>query len=307
MLSLFGTGIGRGIAIGQAYVLRSSEIVTTQHLIDPDSIDEEIKRFKRAVAATTKKYRSILRERPKDAPKESAAFINAHMMMLRDPLLVDESIKIIQQEQVNAEYAVRQQSNNLIKVFEEMDDPYLRNKKSDVQHITNRLLRNLMGIVSHSLEDMSEEDLHGRIIVGHDLTPAETLFIKERKVAAFATDLGSTISHTAIVARSLKLPAVVGLHGSRRFINDDDLLIVDGKRGTIIVKPSERVLKQYRAMQRKLRKRETELASLISKRRMERYFLVVAATARLNRFISSSMLSGSIRCCVVTISELRKT
>ena len=265
MLSLFGSGIGRGIAIGKAYVLRNIDIETPNTRLEASQVDAEVLRFKRAVAATLKKYRTIIKELPKDAPKESAAFINAHMMMLRDPLLVDESIKIIIKDKINAEHAIQQQADNLIKVFEQMEDPYLRNKKADVQHITNRVLRNLLGIVTHSLDEYNKEDLRGRIIISRDLSPAETMFIKTLKVASFVTDLGSQISHTAIIARSLRLPAVVGLHGSSRYINDDDLLVVDGMRGIILVNPEEQVLKQYRALQRRLRERERELKSLTGK------------------------------------------
>jgi phosphotransferase system enzyme I (PtsI) len=262
MLSLFGSGIGRGIAIGKAYVLKSSEI-ETQHLgIKTADIPAEIARFKKAVVATEEQYKTILRQLPKDAPKESAAFINAHMMMLRDPLLVEESINIIERDKVNAEHALKLQSANLIKVFEQMNDAYLRNKKDDVQHITNRLLRSLLGIVSHSLDESNDDNLSGRIIIARDLSPAETMFIKEQKVAAFVTDLGSQISHTSIVARSLRLPAVVGLHGSTQYIDDEDLLVVDGKRGIIIINPSEIVLRQYKAIQASIRKRESELVRL---------------------------------------------
>ena len=262
MLSLFGSGIGRGIAIGQAYVLRSSEIEPPKTSLDPDQIKPEVQRFKAAVAATIKNYRAILKRLPEDAPIESAAFVKAHIMMLRDPLLVDESIKIIETDAINAEHALQTQADNLIKVFEQMEDPYLRNKKSDVQHITNRVLRNLLGIVSHSLDEFNNEDLRGRIIVSKDISPAETMFLKERKVAAFVTDLGSLISHTAIIARSLLLPAVVGLHGSRRYINDDDVLIVDSMRGIIIVNPSRPILKQYHELQKRLLKRKQQLDKL---------------------------------------------
>ncbi|MEM7359734.1 MAG: phosphoenolpyruvate--protein phosphotransferase [Pseudomonadota bacterium] len=262
MLSLFGSGIGRGIAIGPAYVLKNSDIETQQVDLDPEQIPAEVKRFKRAVTATEKQYKTILRQLPANAPKESAAFINAHMMMLKDPLLVDESINIIRRDAVNAEHALRTQSENLVKVFEQMSDAYLRNKKTDVQHITNRLLRSLLGIVSHSLDQFNKDDLSGRIIVSKDLSPAETMFIKDQKVGAFVTDLGSQISHTAIVARSLRLPAVVGLHGSSKYISDDDVLVVDGKRGIIIINPSLHVLRQYKAIQRRIRERERELNRL---------------------------------------------
>ncbi len=265
MFSLFGSGIGRGIAIGKAYVLKNNEIEITSITLQEQEIKAEVKRFNKAVLETEQHYKKILRMLPKDAPKESAAFIEAHKMMLRDPLLVDESIKIIKSERVNAEHALKVQANNLIRVFEQMENPYLRNKKADVQHITNRLLRTLLGIVTHELDEFNDEDLSGRIIISKDLSPAETMFIKERKIAAFVTDLGSQISHTAIVARSLKLPAVVGLHGATRYIDDDDLLVVDGKRGVILINPDEKVLRQYRKMQRRIRERQKDLQSLIKK------------------------------------------
>ena len=265
MLSLFGSGIGRGIAIGNAYVLKSSDIETPHFNIDKAAVSDEVKRFNAAVLETEKTYKTLLKNLPKSAPKESAAFINAHMMMLRDPLLADASVKIIKSQKINAEQALQIQSKNLINVFDQMEDPYLRNKRADVEHITNSLLRCLLGIVSHSLEDASSEDLSGKIIISKDLTPAETMFIKEHKVAGFVTDLGSPISHTSIVARSLKLAAVVGLHASIKYIADNDLLIVDGLRGTILVNPTEEVLKEYKARLRKIREREKHLNTLTKK------------------------------------------
>jgi len=265
MLSLFGSGIGRGIAIGQAYVLKNSDIETTRIQIDSDDVAREVKRFRTAIAQTEAKYTALLKGLAKDAPKESAAFINAHMMMLRDPLLVDESIKIIRSEMVNAEYALQSQADNLIAVFENMEDTYLREKRNDVQHITNRILRNLLGIVSHSIDEFNDEDLSNKVIVGKDLSPAETMFIRDRKVVAFVTDLGSQISHTAIVARSMKLPAVVGLHGSSKYISDNDLLVVDGLRGIILINPSDAVLREYRKRLRGIRERQKQLTRLIRK------------------------------------------
>ena len=262
---MFGSGIGRGIAIGKAYVLKNNDVDTPTFTIKKEEIKQEVARFNDAVLATDKHYKKILKMLPKDAPKESAAFIEAHKMMLRDPLLVDESIKIIKSQRINAEHALKIQADNLIQVFEQMDNQYLRNKKADVQHITNRLLRTLLGIVSHELDEFNNEDLSGRIIISKDLSPAETMFIKKRKIVSFVTDLGSQISHTAVVARSLKLPAVVGLHGATRYINDDDLLVVDGKRGIILINPDEKVLRQYRGMQRRIREREKDLQTLIKK------------------------------------------
>jgi len=266
MLSLFGSGIGRGIAIGPAYVLKNSDIEIPQVALAASQVNSEVKRFRAAINSTENTYKALLKGLAKDAPKESAAFINAHMLMLRDPMIMDESIKIIRKEQVNAEFALQTQADTLIKVFEQMEDAYLRAKKADVQHVANRVLRRLLNIVSHNLDEFNDEDLGGRIVVGKDLSPAETMFIKDRKVASFVTDLGSQISHTAIIARSLKMPAVVGLHGSTRYINDNDMLIVDGMRGIIIINPSSKVLREYKSRQSKIRARERELNTLIKKR-----------------------------------------
>ena len=265
MFSLYGSGIGNGIAIGKAYVLKNSDIKIPFFKLKKSEIKWEVERFNQAIEETEKHYNQILKKLPKSAPKESAAFIEAHKMMLRDPLLVNESIKIIRKKHINAEHALQTQADNLIKVFEQMENPYLRNKKADVQHITNRVLRVLLGIVSHELNEFNKEDLSGKIIVSKDLSPAETMFIKERKIKAFVTDLGSQISHTAVVARSLKLPAVVGLHSAAQLIHDDDLLIVDGKRGIILINPDEKVLRQYRSMQRRIQRRRKELLTLIKK------------------------------------------
>ncbi len=262
MLSLFGSGIGRGVAIGKAYVLRQNDVETARYPIKKENVSDEVNRLRTAVVETKDKYKKLLKSLPKSAPKESAAFIDAHMLMLSDPLLIDEAIKIIKSEHVNAEYAIGVQSGNLIKVFEQMQDAYLRAKKTDVEHVTNRLLRSLMGIVSHSLDEFSDEDLRGKIVISKDLTPAETMFVKEHNIAAFVTDLGSQISHTAIVARSLKMPAVVALHGATKYINDDDLLIVDGLRGTILVNPTSEVLKEYKKRLSKIRAREKHLSTL---------------------------------------------
>ena len=140
MLSLFGSGIGRGIAIGSAYVLKSSDIEIPHFTIKKQSVPTEVKRFNDAVLETENRYKALLKNLPKNAPKESAAFISAHMMMLRDPLLADASTKIIKSEKINAEQALEIQSKKLITVFDKMEDPYLRNKRSDVEHITLSLI-----------------------------------------------------------------------------------------------------------------------------------------------------------------------
>lgn len=263
MLSLFGSGIGKGIAIGNAYVLKSSEIEVPQFSIDAPEIDAEVKRFEASIEATQAQYQSILDQLPKNSPPETIAFIEAHSLILSDPLLVDETKRIIRQQSINAEQAFRQQSKHLISVFAKMKDNYLREKQADVRQITNRVLRNLLNLPNHSLDEYNQEDLSGKIVVGKDLSPTESITLKERKVAGIVTDFGSQISHTAIVSRSLGLPAVLGLHGSSHYIKEGDQLIVDGKRGIIIVDPGEVMLKEYRAKQREIARRKKALDELI--------------------------------------------
>jgi phosphotransferase system enzyme I (PtsI) len=262
MLSLFGSGIGKGIAIGHAYVLKSDEIEVPNFSIEKSDIDAEIQRLEKAIQATEKQYTEILLQLPKNAPPESTAFIEAHALMLRDPLLVDEAKKIIRKNQINSEQALQQQSGNLIDVFAKMKDNYLRDKQADVRQITNRVLRNLLNLSNHSLDEFNQEDLSGKIIVGKDLSPTQSISLKQRKVVGIVTDYGSQISHTAIVSRSLGLPAVLGLHGSSHYIKENDTLIVDGKCGIILINPSKKILTEYRVKLKGIKERKAALTKL---------------------------------------------
>lgn len=253
MLSLLGNGIGNGIAIGRAYVLKSVKPDAQEYKLSGKQVTPEIERFKNALLETKKQFEEIRDNIPKDAPIESAAFVDAHILMLEDPLIVDETIKLIQQKLINAESAIKQQESNLIAVFENMQDPYLRNKADDISHIVNRILRNLLKIEDHNLDEFNKEDLSDKIVVSDDLAPSETIFLKSKKVPAFITDHGSPISHTSIIARSLSIPAVVGMHSASRYIKDGDLLIVDGKRGIVIVKPAKFILQEFKQLRSRIR------------------------------------------------------
>ena len=263
MLSLHGAGIGRGIAIGKAYVIKSNQIVVPKFSLTEEEVRTELQRLKNAVRATEKYYLDSRENLPQDAKPESTAFIDAHLLILQDPLLVDEANTIVQQQLVNAEYALQQQANNLINVFDQMQNHYLRSRKKDVQEITNRLLRNLLCITSHNLEDINAENLSGRIIVGNDLSPADVIYIKVNKARAFVSDLGSQISHSSIIARNLQLPAVVGLHNSSRHIFENDLLVIDGKRGVVLVDPEVSVSREYKRLQKQIRHRDVLSNNLI--------------------------------------------
>jgi phosphotransferase system enzyme I (PtsI) len=184
-------------------------------------------------------------------PSEVAAFVSIHAMILDDPLICDLPKDLIRERRCNAEWALIQQMELLVEQFEDIEDSYLRERKHDVVQVVERVVKALMGKARKLGKRGKDEDL---IIVAHDLSPADTIQFKTLKIGGFVTDLGGATSHTAIVARSLAIPAVVGLHHARPLVREDDLLIIDGTRGVLIVDPDARILEEYR-----LRKSELEL------------------------------------------------
>jgi phosphotransferase system enzyme I (PtsI) len=172
-------------------------------------------------------------------------------MILDDPLLLDEAGEFIRTRRCNAEWAIKRQMDRLVEQFDQIDDAYLRSRSADVVQVVERVLKALAGKRNRLSTRRRDTD---SIVVAHDLSPADTIQFKAQRIAAFVTDLGGATSHTAIVARSLAIPALVGMHQARTLIQDDDMLIVDGLRGVLIVNPDERILEEYR-----LRAREIEI------------------------------------------------
>src|SRR5581483_10387527 len=174
-----------------------------------------------------------------DAPKELEAFLDLHRMIINDSALSQAPRGLIQSRRANAEWALVQQMERLVERFEEIDDPYLRERKADVQHAVERVLKALMGGPHESIRlvepALSEEQK--LIVVAHDLSPADMILFKRHRFGGFVTDVGGVTSHTAIVARSLAIPAIVGLHHAFQTINEGELIIVDGERGLLVVDP----------------------------------------------------------------------
>jgi phosphotransferase system enzyme I (PtsI) len=248
MLAVHGLGVSDGIAIGKAYVLRQEMPDIPEYNVMRDQIDAEVARFTGAVQAARAQLESIRNHIPANAPPEAASFIQTHLLILEDRMICAAPIDTIRRKQHNAEWALKAQAERLIEVFENMDDPYLRNKKTDVQQVVDRILRTLL---TH------EHDQHvrlraGEIVVANDLTPADTVMLKHHRVRAFVTDLGGPISHTAILARSLGIPAIVSAHSATRYVRHGEELIVDGKRGLVIVGADDPVLAEYRARQKRV-------------------------------------------------------
>lgn len=258
MLALHGTGVSGGIAIGKAHVLQREQPEVPRYTITQDQIKPEIARFARALEAARARLQDIRARIPTNAPREAASFLDTHLLILDDTMIAQAPIDIIRQERHNAEWALEIQRDQLSQRFERMEDPYLREKVRDVQQVVERVLNAML----LPQEDAHERAVAGDIVVADDLTPADTVLLKHHRVRAFVTNLGGPISHTAILARSLGIPAIVSVHNATRYVRAGEMLIVDGKRGTLIVNPDRDVIAAYRRIKARVAERRRELARL---------------------------------------------
>ena len=250
---IHGLAVSPGIAIGHASLISHAALEVAQYLVKERDIEAELARFDSAVAAVRAELGALRVEAGASlgAPAELSAFVDVHAMILSDPLLAEVPRQLIRERRCNAEWALVQQLEQITAQFDEIEDAYLRERKHDIVQVVERVLKVLLGHQRKAARRVRDGDL---IIVAHDLSPADTIQFKQLKIGGFVTDLGGATSHTAIVARSLAIPAVVGLHHARALIQEDELLIIDGTRGVLIVAPDQRVLEEYR-----LRKTELEL------------------------------------------------
>lgn len=223
------------------------EQLSASQIILPDSeINSEINRFKIALAQANKQLHDIKNKIAKDTPDDILVFIDTHLLMLEDPAFNEGTINNIKEHSCNAEWALQMQGERLVQVFDEMEDPYLRTRKDDVLHVVKRIQSTLAGVE----ENNDNISYKGKIIVTDDLTPADTIMMQHQKVAGFITEFGGPLSHTAILARNLGIPAIVGLHHARHLIHRGEKLIIDGFTGAAINRPDEKSLKFYRAIKR---------------------------------------------------------
>jgi len=263
-ITIPGTGISRGIAIGKVHRLERDEIEVHETAIPKHLIENEVARFRRAVRSARQQLKAIRNSIPASTPADITDFIDTHLLMLEDSMLTAAPIDLIRDNQCNAEWALKSQRDALAQVFDEMDDPYLRTRKDDVNHVVNRILRILIGKSGHAEAQHDNEQLRGAIVVAHDLTPAETALLHHQGIAGFVTESGGPLSHTAILARSLGIPAIVGTHVTPQQIRDGDTVILDGSRGLLVADVDDDTLKDYRRQQRQQEKRRTQLNRLKS-------------------------------------------
>jgi phosphoenolpyruvate-protein phosphotransferase (PTS system enzyme I) len=264
--SIHGLAVSRGVAIGRAVLVSSSRADVAHYFIMPDQVEQEIERVRSArnavVDELTRMHQTVAKMSAKDAPAELAALLDVHLMLLQDQALVEGVKHWIADRRYNAEWALTTQLDILVRQFDEMEDEYLRERKADLEQVVERVLRHMRGVPSpmqppSSPRQKRQQDLLldetmdvPLVLVAHDLSPADMLQFKQSVFAGFVTDVGGKTSHTAIVARSMDIPAVVGARTASHAVHQDDWVIIDGDAGIVVVDPSPIILAEYGFKQR---------------------------------------------------------
>ncbi|OWY37432.1 phosphoenolpyruvate--protein phosphotransferase [Xenophilus sp. AP218F] len=278
---LHGVAIGGGIAIGRAHLISRSMDDVAHYLLEDEEIPAEKARFDEAVRATRKELEMLWGSIPENAPAELGAFLSLHIMLLGDVTISREPREIIEKQRCNAEWALKLQSDLLVEQFDAIEEDYLRERKNDVLQVVERIFTNLDGRAPQlpAQQDLVED----HILVAHDLSPADMVYFKDSNFAAFITDVGGATSHTAILGRSLDLPSVIALHHARELIREDELIIVDGQQGVVIIHPDELVLTEYRRRLRAWRGARRKLSSIRKSSAVTRDGAVIELFANIER------------------------
>jgi phosphotransferase system enzyme I (PtsI) len=263
--TLHGIPVSRGISIGRAHLLTPAALDVKHYLVPEEQVEAEVRRLQGAITEVHRALQELWTELPKDAPTELGAFIDVHVLILSDPMISEAPLDIIRTRHYNAEWALVTQIDELSAQFDEIEDAYLRERKQDIQQVAERVLKVLMGTalaVPPPRKTGEDEFQPQMVVVAHDISPADMLAFRDRSFVGFVTDVGGQNSHTAIVARSLDIPAAVGMSQASRLIEQDDWVIVDGDAGVVICNPSALVMDQYRARQTALLKARKRLLKL---------------------------------------------
>ena len=267
-IQVFGLPVSRGVAIGRAVLIASSRVDVAHYFIEAEQVDSEIARLRASRDAVAAELSTLQRDLPVDAPGELSALLDVHLMLLHDDNVTGAAKQWIRERHYNAEWALSAQLEVLARQFDEMEDEYLRERKADLEQVVERLLRAMAREPSsprgpapaeNALNGSAEDAL---VLVANDIAPADMLQFKRSVFKGFITDVGGKTSHTAIVARSMDIPAVVGAREASRIIRQDDWLIIDGDAGVVIVNPSPIVLEEYRFRQRQSGLERERLARL---------------------------------------------
>ncbi|MEE1654401.1 MULTISPECIES: phosphoenolpyruvate--protein phosphotransferase [Brachymonas] len=271
-ISIHGIGVGRGVGIGRAVVIASSRADVGHYFIDAEQVEAEIARVYEARDALVQEIQLLLATMNKDMPGEVAALLEVHMLLLQDDELYSGVRYWIADRLYNAGWALSTQFERLARQFEEMDDPYLRERKADLEQVIERLIKRIQGeespLAMQAPASSGSECLDAAdvplVLVAHDLTPSDMLQFRQSVFKGFVTDVGGKTSHTAIVARSMGIPAVVGARGASRLVQQDDWIVIDGDAGVMLVNPSPIVLDEYSFRQRQDELDKTRLLRMLN-------------------------------------------
>ncbi|MGR6035074.1 MAG: phosphoenolpyruvate--protein phosphotransferase [Candidatus Nitrosoglobus sp.] len=262
-LELHGIGVSRGIGIGKSHILVRDQPEVSEYILPPNLIESEVQRYQAALITAKAQLQTIREQIPSDISTEIAAFINTHLLMLEDKALAIAPVELIQTQRCNAEWALKLQRDTLANVFDEMNDPYLRTRKNDIDHVVNRILRILTNPETPRHE-VSSSRLKGYIVLADDLAPPDIVLMQQQQITGFVTEHGGTNSHTSILARSLGIPAIVGLRGVRRYIQDNELIIIDGEQGVLLAGVDNFLIEEFQERQAAQQRRLAALAELRS-------------------------------------------
>ena len=237
-----GTGASPGIALGKALVIEHSELVIEKRAID--NIEEEVQKLQNAVKVSKEELTKVKEKALLELGEHEAQIFEAHLLVLEDPELIDSAISKIRDEKVNADYALNEIKEMFVAMFESMDNEYMRERAADIKDVTNRVLRHILGIKVVDLAGLDEEV----VLIAHDLTPSDTATMNKSMVLGFLTDIGGRTSHTAIMARTLEIAAVVGLNDITKKVKDGDYIVFNGDTGEVIVNPDEEIIAKYASL-----------------------------------------------------------
>ncbi|MCW8928337.1 MAG: PEP-utilizing enzyme, partial [Gammaproteobacteria bacterium] len=260
-LSLSGIAVSRGIAIGRARLQQHGQMDIVEYVLPLAHIDDEVRRFEQAVAAARRQLETLRAKIPADTPQDIAAFIDTHLLMLDDSMLSSIPAELIRQHRCNAEWALKLQQDALVQAFDAMDDPYLRTRRDDVEHVVQRIQR----ILQHAEQQPGAVEIDGeeaRVVVAVDLSPSDMVLLQQHNVAAIVTERGGPLSHMAIMARSLGIPAIVGVHHVHQYIRDGEPVVVDANNGALLCGLEQKDIAQFTRARRSERKARRELGKL---------------------------------------------
>jgi phosphotransferase system enzyme I (PtsI) len=260
-LSLPGLVVSKGIAIGRARVQQHGQLDIVEYVLPEEYIEEEVARFHHALERVRKQLKTIRAQIPGNTPKDIAAFIDTHLLMLEDEALAIAPVDIIRQHRCNAEWALKLQQDALVQVFDAMEDPYLRTRRDDVDNVVHRIQQFLLH-EEHPPQPVGSDREEARIVIAVDLAPSDVVLLHSHHIAAIVTERGGPLSHTAILARSLGIPALVGVNHVHQYISNDELLVVDANQGAVLTGLDPTAQAFYRRAQKAERQARRALQQL---------------------------------------------